>query len=198
MKRTIIITAWVLAMSAPVTASAQMGGGMMGPDRMGMMGGGPEMGGMMGMPGMMGMHGMGMEMGGMMDMMNMMNALAALDLTADQKKKLQSLKIDHQKEAIPLFSKVRMTDLELQEMQMTDPVDLKKVEAKIREKHDTLIRLDMSHVTMTQQIQAILTPAQRQKMDAMMMDMMGGMGPGMMERMPMMPMMPGMGGGMKP
>lgn len=99
----------------PLIAKAQMeevdrgGGGMMGGDGMGM-------------HEMKGMHGMGMD-GGMMEMMKMMMRTSGLDLTADQKKKLQLLRLHHQKEAIPLLARVRMSVVELQELALADPVE---------------------------------------------------------------------------
>ncbi|MBI5197211.1 MAG: Spy/CpxP family protein refolding chaperone, partial [Nitrospirae bacterium] len=150
------------------TAWAQMGGGP-GMMEKGMMGGG-----MMGSG--MEMHGMGMGMdGGMMEMMKMMEAVSGLDLTPDQKKKIQMLKLSHQKEAIPLFSRVRMSSVEMEELLLQDPVDMTKVKDKIKEKYDAMAKLEVSHLTLKQQIQSILTPEQRQRMESMMMGMKGMM-----------------------
>ncbi len=146
----------------PLIALAQMGDSSAGKE--GMMGGG------MGMQEMMGMHGMGMG-SGMMDMMKMMKAAARLDLTPDQKKKLQQLHLKHQKEAIPLLGRVRMAGVELQELLLADSVDLDKVKAKVREKHNAMAELEFGHLSMIQQFKALLTPEQRQKLESMMMEM---------------------------
>jgi Spy/CpxP family protein refolding chaperone len=164
-------------LSVPMNGPAQMMGG--GAEKKGMMGMEMPMPPMMEMQGMMGMHGMGMEMDrGRMGMMRMMGAVSQLDLTPEQKKKLQLLKLQHQKEAIPLLSKVHLAGVELDELALADPPDLKKMEAKVREKHDALIKLEISHLALAQQVKGLLTPEQRQKMESMMMM---GMGP-----MPMM------------
>jgi Spy/CpxP family protein refolding chaperone len=162
MTQTISILALILI---PLTAIAQMAGDQGG--KKGMMGG-------MSMQEMMGMHGMGMdmEMGGMMEMMKMMQAASRLDLTADQKKRLQSLSLQHQKEAIPLMARLRMAGVELQELLLADPVDVEKVKAKIREKHQAMAELEYSHLALKQQTKALLTPEQRQRMESMMMKKM--------------------------
>ena len=169
------IVVMAVIVSVGSTASAQM---MMGE---GMMGGG------MGMPDMTGMHGpeMGMDMGGgMMEMMKMMGAMSRLNLTPEQNKRFQMLKLQHQKEAIPLLGKVRMAGVDIQEMLLADSVDLEKVKAKVREKHDAMASLDISHLALMRDVKAGLTPEQRQRMESMMTEMGPMMGP-----MPPMPMM---------
>lgn len=160
----------------PLTSFAQMQEGGEGKGGMrgeGMMGGGMPM-----MQKMMGMHGMD---GGMMEMMKMMQSMSRLDLTPDQKKKIESLKLKHQKEAIPLFSKIEMANVEIKELTLIDPVDLEKVKAKVKEKHTAMADLEVSHLALPQQMKGVLTPEQRQKMESMMemgpmmgMGMMGG------------------------
>ena len=144
-------------------------------------------GGMPGMPmaqKMMGMHSMD---AGMMDMMKMMQALSNLNLSPDQKKKIESLKLKHQKEAIPLLSKTEMANVEIKELTLSDPVDLEKIKAKVKEKHTAMADLEVSHLALAQQMKGILTPEQRQKMESMMMEM------GPMMRMGMMGGPPGKG-----
>jgi Spy/CpxP family protein refolding chaperone len=163
----------LVLISVPGIVFAQMGGD--GSERHGMMGKG-----MMGGSGME-MHGMGMDMdAGMMEMMKMMGAASRLDLTPDQKKKLQSIKLTHQKEAIPLFSKIRLSGVEIQELLQDDPVPMEKVKAKVQEKHDVMAKLEVSHLAMKQQVRAILTPEQRQRLESTMMDMMETMDMGSM------------------
>ncbi len=158
-------------------ASAQMGDEDTG--RSGMMGGGGGNG-----PGMA-MHGPEMEMGGMGAMTKVMRAASKLNLTAEQRKKLQLSTLQHQKDAIPLLGQVRMAGVEIQELLLVDPVNLDKVKAKVKEKYDAAAKLEMSHLALTQEIKKMLTPEQRQRMESMMMQM----GP-MTGSMPMMdPMM---------
>ncbi len=147
-----------------------MGGGMMG---QGMTGEGMTGEGMMGhgQGGGMGMHGPGVEMGGMGEMMKMMRAMSVLILTPDQQTKLQLASIRHQKEAIPLLGQVRMAGVEIQELLLADPANLDKVKTKVKEKYDAAAKLEMSHLTLTQEIKKMLTPEQRQQMESMMMRM---------------------------
>jgi Spy/CpxP family protein refolding chaperone len=139
-----------------------------------MSGGGMAMDGMMGMP----MRGMGHDMMGMQGMMNMMQAMSQLELTPEQKKNIQQIRIKHQKEAIPLFGKIQMAGVELQEILLGDPIDEAKAKEKIKEKHDAMAELEMSHVLLVQQFKSHLTPEQRARMESMMemkpqMEMMG-------------------------
>jgi Spy/CpxP family protein refolding chaperone len=134
-----------------------------------MMGGGMPM-----MQKMMGMH--GMDAG----IMKMIQSMSRLDLTLDQKKKIESLKLKHQKEAIPLLSKTEMANVEIKELTLADPVDLEKVKTKVKEKHTVMTDLEVSHLALAQQMKGILTPEQRQKMESMMMEMGPMMGMGMM------------------
>ncbi len=156
----------------PWTVFAQMDGGQGG--KGGMMGEG-MMGG--GMQKMMGMHGMD---AGMMEMMKMMQSMSSLNLSPDQKKKIELLKLKHQKEAIPLFSKTEMANVEIKELTLADPVDLEKVKTKVKEKYTAMADLEVSHLALTQQMKGILTPEQRQKMESTMMEMGPMMGMGMM------------------
>jgi Spy/CpxP family protein refolding chaperone len=149
-------------------ALAQMGKDGMG--KSGMMGDGMMGSGGKGM-GMMGMHGPGMEMGGMGEMMKMMRAASALNLTAEQKKKLQLSTLQHQKEAIPLLGQVRMAGVEIQELLLADPANLDKVKSKVKEKYDAAAKLEISHLALMQEVKKMLTTEQRQQMDSMMMQM---------------------------
>ena len=149
-------------------ALAQMGKDGMG--KSGMMGDGMMGSGGMGM-GMMGMHGPGMEMGGMGEMMKMMRATSQLNLTVDQKKKLQLSTLQHQKEAIPLLGQVRMAGVEIQELLLAESVNLDKVKSKVKEKYDAAAKLEISHLALIQEVKKMLTTEQRQQMDSMMMQM---------------------------
>ena len=175
MKKSIDLTLllWLfIFIVVPGIAFAQMEGGKGGIMSEGMMGGGAPM-----MQKMMGMHGMD---AGAMEMMKMMQAMSRLDLTPDQKKKIESLKLKHQKEAIPLFSRIQMAGVETKELLMADLVDLEKIKTKVKDEHAAMADLEVSHLALTQQMKAQLTPEQRQKIDSMMMEMGPMMGMGMM------------------
>lgn len=171
MNRRLVLIAWGLVLILfPSAVPAQM---MKMPEE-GMRGG------EMGMHEKMGMHEMGMD-GGMMGMMKMMGAVEHLDLTPEQRKKIQALRLQHQKEAIPLFGKIRMAGVEVEELLMADPVDLEKVKVKTKAKYDAMADLEIGHHQLRQQIKAALTPEQRQSLEEMMMKPAHGMGYGMDE-----------------
>jgi len=108
--------------------------------------------------------------------------MARLDLNPDQRKKLERLKLNHQKEAIPLFSRIRMAGVETEIQLLGDPVNLDEIKQLGKEKHAAVAELEFSHILLTQRIKALLTPEQKEKLESMMM----GMGPQMgMEKMGM-------------
>ena len=146
-------------MVAPLSLSAQMEESERGKGGMeGMMGGGM---------GMMGAHGMDV---GMMGMMKMMKAVSHLDLTPDQRKKIELQKLQHQKEAIPLLGRIRMAGVELRELLLADSVDMEKAKMKVKEKHDAMAELEVGHLALMRQVKGVLTPEQRQKMESMVME----------------------------
>ena len=179
MKRGLVLIVCSLVLTlAPSVVPAQMGGMPEG----GMRGGEMGMHEGMGMHEEMGMHeGMGMheEMGmdgGMRGMMRMMVAINHMDLTPEQQKKIQALRLQHQKEAIPLFGKIRMAGVEIEELLTADTVNMDKVKAKTKEKYDAMADLEVRHFQLQQQIKAVLTPEQRKQLEEMGMKMGYGMG----------------------
>jgi Spy/CpxP family protein refolding chaperone len=162
-KRLIGILLVSVLMCAPAAAFAQMKGGGEKKEMMerGLMGGGE-----MGMQGIEMMEGHGAGMGH--EMVGMMWAMNQLDLTAEQKKNIQQLKLKHQKEAIPLIGKIQMAGVELKEILLADPIDMGKAKEKIKEKHDTMTELEISHLFLVLQLKALLNPEQRQKLESMM------------------------------
>jgi Spy/CpxP family protein refolding chaperone len=152
-------------------------------DSMGMemMGGGRMGGGGMGMQGMMGMH--PTDDAGMGRMKMMMAMAARLNLTPDQKKKIERLHLQHQKEAIALLSRMKTAGVEIQELLLSDAPEMDKVKAKVKEKHQAQADLEVGHHVLVQQIKGLLTPEQRQKLESMPMGM-----PETGMKRPMMPM----------
>ena len=51
--------------------------------------------------------------------------------------------------------------MDIQELLLADPVDLEKVKAKVREKHDAMANLDISHMVLMRDVKAGLSPEQR-------------------------------------
>jgi Spy/CpxP family protein refolding chaperone len=115
MKTKLIVLAGAVALAGLMLASpapAQWGGG----EGKGDMAGKSEMGGMGGMGG-----------GGMGDMMQ------SLGLDDAQWKKFGELRRQYRKDTIPLQAKIDIAEVELEELADTDKIDMKKVEAKIRQ-----------------------------------------------------------------
>jgi len=149
-----------------------MQGGMMG----GMMQGG-MMGGMMG-----GMHG---KMQGMHQGFGFyLNLAGKLNLTDAQKKQLRNLKFSYEKANIQREAALETAKLELKQLQAADPVDAKKVEAKIREVYNKEADIKVALFQAKQKAFAVLTDAQKAQVKSMTCPMCGQMhGGGMMQGM---------------
>jgi Spy/CpxP family protein refolding chaperone len=98
-----------------------------------------------------------------------MGVIAHLGLSPDQLKKFQHLKLQHQKEAIPLFGRIRLASIEIQELRLGEPVEMEKIKSKVKEKYNAMAELEIIHQAFHQQVKALLTPEQRQKMELLMM-----------------------------
>ena len=120
-------------------------------------------------------------MGGMMDMGGMMmrggSATAErpwislalqnkdqLGLTADQVTRLESLRAEFQKEAIRRSADLEIAEMELEEPLRSEPADLTKVEAKLRQIERIRSDLRLSRIKTLEQGKALLTPEQRTRL----------------------------------
>ena len=119
-------------------------------------------------------------MGGMTDMGGMMRGGSATaerpwislaiqnkdqrGLTADQVTLLESLRAEFQKEAIRRSADLEIAETELEELLRAEPVDLTKVEAKLRQLESLRTDLRLSRIKTLQQGKAVLTPEQRTKL----------------------------------
>jgi Spy/CpxP family protein refolding chaperone len=165
-----------------------MGPGMMG-GGMGMMGGGMGMGpGMMGGgmgPGMMsgmGMMGGGMGMGpgmmgGGMGMMGM-GPFGMLDLSDDQRAKLNKLQDEHRKKDWEIAGKIMDEQAKLRDLYDADTPDAKKIGTA----YGAIARLQQqaveANVELHNRMQAVLTKEQREQLKQWRRGMGPGMGPG--------------------
>ena len=192
-----VLTAALLLARLPVLAQTDpnMGGGM--PPTPGM----PGMGG-----GRMGGMGGGM-MGGMCPMMGpghmaldqcLIMHIQSLGLTDDQMSRLRAAMTDYQKEKINLTSQIQVKEIDLHTMLMADSVDMKKVEAQVRDITRLQGDLQLAGIRAFQAGKKVLTPEQVRTLHQMMGMCMGAC-PMMGGGMPM-PMMGGMSapGGMAP
>lgn len=163
MKKTVLIAATVSMVALAAFAYGQMGGQGMGGRGMG--------------PGMMGECVMG---GQMMDAeQHMSRHLMGLDLDEQQKTLIGEIKSRMMKETIQRNADMRIVHIDLMNLLSKDPVDMKAVEAQVKQSEMMRTEMHLSHIKAMEDIKTKLTPEQRKKFRDMIED-----GP-MMEEMEM-------------
>lgn len=141
MKKSAVIAA-VLIFASAALAYGEMGGRGMG-------------------PGMMGECVMG---GQMMDAEHHMSQhLIALDLDDRQKTLISEIKSKMMKETIRRNADIRIVLIDLRELLSKDPVDMKTVEAKVKQLEMMRTEMHLSHIKAMEDIKTKLTPEQRKK-----------------------------------
>ncbi|NJD55208.1 MAG: periplasmic heavy metal sensor [Nitrospirae bacterium] len=140
----------------------------------------------------MGMMGCCMEDGNLM-----MEKLMSLGLTDQQKESIRSIHMNMRKENIRGRAGIDVAEIELKEVLMKDPVDLKAAEAKLKQIEALKTDLHFGHIKAHEEVKAVLTAEQRKKFNVMRMEMgpMGMCGCGMGCEMGMMREHGGMGMG---
>lgn len=91
-----------------------------------------------------------------------------LDLSAEQVRSLERLKADFHREAIQRRADLRIAELDLATHLDADPVDLRKVAAKIREIERTRADLRLARIRTIENGKAQLTPDQRAKLQTLL------------------------------
>jgi Spy/CpxP family protein refolding chaperone len=169
MKKLVVAAAAVSILAFSALAYGQMGGHGMGPGMMGGQGMGCECEMMRG-------HDMGHERGEHEHPMK--GLLKGLDLDEQQKTSIGEIRSRMMKDTIKREADVRIAHLELKDLLAKDPVDMKAVEAKVRQAEGLKTEMKLSHLKALEEIKAKLTPEQRKKFREMKADgpMMGGMG----------------------
>jgi len=134
----------------------------------------------------MGDHGKGSEMTcdcGMDGQMteaehHMAKHLMGLNLDEQQKTFIDEIKSKMMKETIRRTADMRIVQIELKDLLSQDPVDMKAVEAKVKELEMMKTEMHLSHIKAMEDIKTKLTPEQRKKLTEMIEDgpMMEGMG----------------------
>jgi Spy/CpxP family protein refolding chaperone len=165
---TAVAVGFILMISTPIIGQS----GMMGPGPMeppGAMRESPPRGpsGMMG-SGMMEMMESG-GMGGHRDLMEpgpMLRMLKTeLALSEGQEKPLKDILYQVAKAQIKQRADVRVAELELQQLLEADPVEMGKVEAKVKEVEGLRTALRLNWIKAHEQAKSLLTPEQRQKLE---------------------------------
>ena len=175
-----LLLVFLLVLFGAGSSYAQMCGCM---DRMGEgMQHGMHMGGEMKHHGMEGMGGM------MGEDHPMWKHLVGLGLDEKQREAVKSIKSKEMKDMIKKRADKQIAKVELKEILGKDPVDMKAVEAKVKQIEAIGTDMRLSHIRTMEEVKALLTPEQKKKMKEMieMGPMGGGMGMmhgcGMMQR----------------
>ncbi len=93
-----------------------------------------------------------------------------LGLTAAQTQQLERIRSDFQREAIKLDADQRVAQMDLAALLRADPVDMPKVEAKVREIERLRADLRLGRIRAVEQGKALLTAEQRTKLQALAPD----------------------------
>jgi Spy/CpxP family protein refolding chaperone len=112
-----------------------------------------------------------------------------LTLSEGQEKQLKDILYQVTKTTIKQRADVRVADLELQQLLDADPVEMGKVEAKLKDLEGLRTALRLNLIKAHEQAKGVLSPEQRQKLERLhdhhpgMQGMMGEGGMGNMEMM---------------
>jgi Spy/CpxP family protein refolding chaperone len=98
----------------------------------------------------------------------MLHHRADLGLSAEQVSRLEALRGDFAREAIRREADLRIAELDLRTLLDQDPVDLARVEAKIRESAQVRADLRIARLRAIEQGKAVLTPEQRTRLQGLM------------------------------
>src|SRR5262245_1697631 len=123
-------------------------------------------GGMGSMPGMMGRN-----PGDPLDrplITIMLHHRSELGLSQEQVGRLEALRGDFTREAIRRDADIRIAELDLASLLEQDPLDLTKVEAKVREVAQMRADLRIARLRVIEQGKALLTPEQRTRLQTML------------------------------
>jgi len=97
-----------------------------------------------------------------------------LKLTPDQVQRLEGLRADFEREAIRREADLRVAELDLQALLQAEPVDLAKVETKVREIAQLQADLRLARIKVIEQGKAQLTPEQRTTLKTLLAAPRGG------------------------
>jgi len=127
-------------------------------------------------PGMMGDCGMDGQMMGAEH--HMSKHLMGLDLDEQQRTLIGEIKSRMMKDNIRRTADMRILQIELKDLLRQDPVDMKAVEAKVKQSEMVRTEMHLSHIKAMEDIKTKLTPEQRKKFREMLEagPMMEGMG----------------------
>jgi len=167
MKKLAVIAVVISVVAFGALAFGQMGGHGMAPG----MKGGPGMECEM-------MGGRAMDHGMRGSDHPMWDLLKSLNLDEQQNTSIHEVKSRMMKDTIRKRADLRIAHIELKELLGKDQVDMKTVEAKVKQEEALRTDMHLSHIRAMEEVKAKLTPEQRKKFMGLLDDgpMMGGMG----------------------
>jgi Spy/CpxP family protein refolding chaperone len=98
----------------------------------------------------------------------MLDRRQELDLSAAQVQELERIRTDFQREAIKLDADQRVAEMDLSALLRADPIDLSKVESKVREIERLRADLRIGRIRAIERGKAQLTPEQRGKLQTLL------------------------------
>ncbi|MGE5300209.1 MAG: Spy/CpxP family protein refolding chaperone [Acidobacteriota bacterium] len=109
---------------------------------------------------------------------DMSQHLMGLNLDEQQKASIGEIRSRMMKETIRRTADMRIAQVELKDLLSQDPVDMKAVEAKVKQLEAMRTEMQLSHIKAMEECKSKLTPEQRKKLREMIEagPMMGGMG----------------------
>jgi Spy/CpxP family protein refolding chaperone len=99
--------------------------------------------------------------------------MMGLDLTEEQHKKIDDLRMKHIKEVMPLKTDLRIKQMELGALWRADELDAKKIIAKVKEISGLREKLQVAGVEQKLNMYKVLTPEQRKQARRFMMGRRG-------------------------
>ena len=93
--------------------------------------------------------------------------LEGLALDEQQKKVISEIKSSIKKDTIRRMADISIARLELKDLLLQDPLDMKAVEAKVRQLGLLRTEMHLSHIKAVETIKTKLTPEQRKKLGDM-------------------------------
>jgi Spy/CpxP family protein refolding chaperone len=97
----------------------------------------------------------------------MLHHQGELALTQEQVARLEALRAEFAREAIRREADIRIAELDLESLLGQEPVELGKVEAKVRELAQARAELRIARLRILEQGKAVLTPEQRTRFQAL-------------------------------
>ncbi|MCG3119676.1 MAG: hypothetical protein ALAOOOJD_02151 [bacterium] len=88
-----------------------------------------------------------------------------LDLTEEQQAKIQTLRLQLEKDLLPLHSKLQAFDTDLRMATTADKFDESKVKSIVEQMQKVHAEIQMKEILHGQTVRSLLTPSQREKFD---------------------------------